>query len=88
MMIAVQWLRISPPRLCFSALLGLPSRRIVCTAPAASPSATPTPAHAGALAQWLDLAGRTAQAVLACRVEQPMTLAPRIRAVPWHLAWC
>jgi predicted AAA+ superfamily ATPase len=50
-------------------------------------TATPTPAHAASLAQWLALAGRTAQGVLACRVEQPMALAPRIRAVPWHLAW-
>jgi hypothetical protein len=51
-------------------------------------TATPTPAHAASLAQWLALAGRNAQGVLACRVEQPVTLVPGIRAVPWHLAWC
>ncbi len=50
-------------------------------------TATPTPRHADGLSAWLDLAGRGARAVLACRVEEPMTLRPGIRAVPWHLAW-
>jgi predicted AAA+ superfamily ATPase len=48
---------------------------------------TPTPHHADALARWLELAGRGARGVLACRVEAPAALRPGIRAVPWHLAW-
>lgn len=50
-------------------------------------TATPTPRHAESLAQWLELAGPSARAVLACNVAAPMTLRPGIRAVPWHLAW-
>lgn len=50
-------------------------------------TATPTPRHAEALTQWKTLAGPRARAVVACRVDAPMTLAPGIRAVPWHLAW-
>lgn len=48
---------------------------------------TPTPHHATALGRWLDLAGDDARGVVACRVTHPQTIAPRIRAVPWHLAW-
>jgi hypothetical protein len=50
-------------------------------------TATPTPQHAAGLARWLELAGSEARAVLACRVDRPVGLAPGIRAVPWHLAW-
>lgn len=50
-------------------------------------TATPTPRHADALARWLELAGPKARGVLACRVDSPVALRPRIRAVPWHLAW-
>lgn len=50
-------------------------------------TATPTPHHAENLARWLDLAGRSARGVLACRVDRPMALRSGIRAVPWHLAW-
>jgi uncharacterized protein len=50
-------------------------------------TATPTPRHAVGLAKWRALAGPTTRAVLACRVERPMALAPGVRAVPWHLAW-
>ncbi|MBL8843998.1 MAG: ATP-binding protein [Planctomycetes bacterium] len=50
-------------------------------------TATPTPRHAEGLAKWLALAGPRARGVVACRVESPVTLAPGIRAVPWHLAW-
>ena len=51
-------------------------------------TATPTPHHADSLARWMELAGPGVKGVLACRVEAPMALRPRIRAVPWHLAWC
>lgn len=50
-------------------------------------TATPTPQHAEGLRRWLELAGPSSRAVLACRVPQPVTLAPQVRAVPWHLAW-
>ncbi len=50
-------------------------------------TATPTPQHAAGLARWLDLVGPKARGVLACRVKRPVSLRPRIRAVPWHLAW-
>jgi hypothetical protein len=50
-------------------------------------TATPTPHHAEALARWLAAAGPKARGVLACRVDAPVALRPRIRAVPWHLAW-
>jgi hypothetical protein len=50
-------------------------------------TATPTPRHAEGLARWLDLAGKRARGVLACRVERPTPIRPGIRAVPWHLAW-
>jgi hypothetical protein len=50
-------------------------------------TATPTPHHARDLIRWLDLAGPTARGVLACRIDRPVPLAPRVRAVPWHLAW-
>ncbi len=50
-------------------------------------TATPTPQHAAGLARWLDLVGPEARGVLACRVKRPVSLRPRIRAVPWHLAW-
>jgi predicted AAA+ superfamily ATPase len=50
-------------------------------------TATPTPHHAAGLARWLELAGPSARAALACRVEQPQVLRPGIRAIPWHLAW-
>ncbi len=53
----------------------------------AKSTATPTPQHADALAQWLALAGPKARGVLACRVPSPVTLRPGIRAVPWHLGW-
>ncbi len=48
---------------------------------------TPTPRHADALAKWLDLAGEGARGVLACAIDEPRSLRPGIRAVPWHLAW-
>ena len=50
-------------------------------------TATPTPHHADALAKWLELAGPKARGVLACRVDAPVPLRPRIRAVPWNRAW-
>jgi len=53
-------------------------------------TATPTPAHAAALARWLELATPEVQAVaavVACRVDAPMSLGDGVRAVPWHLAW-
>ncbi len=50
-------------------------------------TATPTPRHADTLARWLQLAGKRARGVLACRIDAPVTLSPGIRAVPWHLAW-
>ena len=50
-------------------------------------TATPTPGHAEGLARWLALGGPGARGVLACRVEEPHTLRPGIRAVPWNLAW-
>lgn len=50
-------------------------------------TATPVPRHANALAHWLDLAGPRARGALACRVDHPQTVRPRIRAIPWHLAW-
>lgn len=50
-------------------------------------TATPTPRHAASLAQWLKLAGPTAQAALACRVALPQVLRPGVRAIPWHLSW-
>lgn len=49
-------------------------------------TATPTPAHAGSLARWLDLVGEPMHAAVACRVDRIITLRPGIRAVPWHLA--
>jgi predicted AAA+ superfamily ATPase len=48
-------------------------------------TATPTPAHAASLAQWVNLSGGLG--ALACRVPSPNTLRPGIRAVPWHLGW-
>lgn len=48
-------------------------------------TATPTPAHAASLAQWVNLSGGLG--ALACRVPLPNTLRPGIRAVPWHLGW-
>jgi predicted AAA+ superfamily ATPase len=50
-------------------------------------TATPRPAHAEALAKWMELAGTEAEGVLACRVDSPMPLREGIAAVPWHLAW-
>lgn len=50
-------------------------------------TATPMPGHAESLARWLELAGRRARGVLACRIDAPAALRPGIRAVPWHLAW-
>jgi predicted AAA+ superfamily ATPase len=50
-------------------------------------TATPTPPHAAALLQWRQLAGTDTQAVVACRIERPVTLGGGIRAVPWHLSW-
>lgn len=50
-------------------------------------TATPTPRHADPLARWLDLAGEEASGAVACRIEKPVSLRPRVRAVPWHLAW-
>ena len=50
-------------------------------------TATPTPQHAESLANWLELAGPKARAVLACRIDTPVTLRKGIRAVPWHLQW-
>jgi predicted AAA+ superfamily ATPase len=52
----------------------------------AKATATPTPRHAEGLSRWLDLVGPGARGVLACRVEEPFPLRPRIRAVPWHAA--
>lgn len=48
---------------------------------------TPTPRHADSLAKWLELAGEGARGVLACAIDEPRSLRPEIRAVPWHLAW-
>ena len=50
-------------------------------------TATPLPGHAESLARWLDLAGAHAHGALACNIDAPVALRPRIRAVPWHLAW-
>jgi len=48
---------------------------------------TPTPRHADSLAKWLELAGEGARGVLACAIDEPRSLRPGIRAVPWHQAW-
>lgn len=53
----------------------------------AKATATPTPQHAEPLGRWLELAGPKARGVIACRVEEPVTLRPSIRAVPWHFCW-
>ena len=50
-------------------------------------TATPTPQHTAGLARWLEFAGPGARAALACRIDQPVGIAPGMRAVPWHLAW-
>ncbi len=50
-------------------------------------TATPTPRHAAGLVRWLGLVGPEARGVVACQVDRPMSLAPRVRAVPWHLGW-
>lgn len=49
-------------------------------------TATPTPTHAASLRQWLGWAGSRARGVVACNVDEPATLLPGVRAVPWHLA--
>lgn len=46
-------------------------------------TSTPTPGHAAALARWLAASGPSARGVLACAIDAPMALGPRIRAVPW-----
>lgn len=51
-------------------------------------TATPRPAHAESIQKWLRKIHHGAVGVVACRVDDPVTLAPGIRAVPWHLAWC
>lgn len=48
---------------------------------------TPTPRHADALAAWLELAGEGSRGVLACAIDEPRSLRPGIRAVPWHFVW-
>jgi uncharacterized protein len=50
-------------------------------------TATPTPRQVEGLVEWRGLAGKRVHTVLACQVEQPVTLAPGVRAVPWHLSW-
>jgi predicted AAA+ superfamily ATPase len=49
-------------------------------------TATPLPGHASGLAKWLDLVGSRGRGALACRIDRPTALAPRIRAVPWWWA--
>ena len=44
--------------------------------------------HRTRCAWWLHIAGPSARAILACRVERPLALLPGILAVPRHLAWC
>lgn len=47
-------------------------------------TATPDPSHAAGLVRWRELAGApNTPALVACRVDRPMTLAPGVRAVPW-----
>jgi len=48
---------------------------------------TPTPRHADSLARWMELAGEGSKGVLSCAINEPRSLRPGIRAVPWHLAW-
>lgn len=49
-------------------------------------TSTPLPGHADGLRKWLALAGSNAVGVVACQIDAPTTLAPGVRAVPWHLA--
>ncbi|KAF0166780.1 MAG: putative GTP-binding protein, partial [Caulobacteraceae bacterium] len=46
-------------------------------------TSAPTPAHAASLAKWLAATGPGARGVLACAIDAPVALGPRIRAVPW-----
>jgi predicted AAA+ superfamily ATPase len=48
-------------------------------------TATPKPANAEGLAQWLKAMGPAARGALACPIEKPQALRPGIRAIPWHL---
>lgn len=50
-------------------------------------TSTPTPGHASGLLAWAGAAGAQARVALACRIDQPLSLASGVRAVPWHLAW-
>lgn len=48
-------------------------------------TATPTPGHAESLRRWASISG-VQSGVVACQVDQPHSLIPGVRAVPWHLA--
>lgn len=53
----------------------------------AKATSTPNPHHASSLSSWLALAGPKACGVLACNIDAPAAVSPRVRAVPWHMAW-